>query len=377
MTEGRDGMTSPRRARFRRRVVFAAIHLLVISTLTACERPDPVEQAKRRTVQPARIVVIGPHIGDPAWTALRSGAENAAGRFPNVEIEFVQPADATEPALGEASDAALARDPRAVCVFSASPDLARATVERIVARGVIVVTIGTNVPLTGVFGHVDASISAGAELLGQNLESIARGGRSYVLVHRNGQHTTATNCYNRFMLAARLQFGMSLLDELNSFKEKRPIEELVRQAIDQYQNAALVVTFDPEPWADASLEESLGPATRFATLSGAPALWSAVRANRAAALAGILDGQLGSLAVELAMEGVTNTRALSGAVRVVERELITRENLDGFVERYAQAAGMSAAELERRSRESPRPGGSPPAGGPAATAPARGPAGGE
>jgi hypothetical protein len=204
--------------------------------------------------------------------------------------------------------------------------------------------MGAESGAAGVFAHVDVGLARSAELLGENLTAIATDKRSYLLLHGRGANPTATNCYHRFMLTARKQYGMKLLYEESTVDAERTPSELVHELSGRFQHAGLMVTLDPTPWLTSPPADLLGAEARFATLSAVPALWPALRAGRAAALAGPLDGEIGALAIEAALAGITESRK-PGTVHFATCELVTAESLDNFATRYAGAAGLDLDEL--------------------------------
>lgn len=289
------------------------------------------------------IAVIGPPTGNPQWPAIQGGARRAAARFPSVRLAFFSPPADDPGALARTAEEALAQQPRAVCIYVTSPETAGAAVQDLLTKSPVVVTMGTSAGEAGTYAHVDASLTMAAEELAQKLDIYAAPGRSYVLVHESGRNTAATQCYDRFMMGAEKQYTMTLLEKQNAAESQLSARELIRQMLERFQNASVVVTFNAEPWLSAPPPLTLDSNARFITMSAAPPLWSWLRSGQAAVLIGPIDGEIGELAVEFAVEGITD--AGRGGVRVVEAEFVTRENLEEFAERYAAAAGVPLREL--------------------------------
>ena len=181
-------------------------------------------------------------------------------------------------------------------------------------------------------------------MLGERLEEIARGRRSYLLLHRQGATDTDTRCYERFMRQARPRRGMTLLEERNAAESVQSPAELIRAMFVRFRHAGLAVTLDPAVWLSTPPAELLGGNARFATMGAAPTLWQYLRSGEAAALVGPLDGEIGSLAVEIAILGITESDR-PGQVRIAQLELVNPDTLDDFANRYAEAAGLDLKEL--------------------------------
>jgi ABC-type sugar transport system substrate-binding protein len=270
-------------------------------------------------------------------------------------LETIAPSDESSEALLRVVRDVLAKNPSAICLYVSDADAARTAATEVVRSGTILVTMGISSGATGVFGHVRVDLAGGAELLGEHLQEIVGGKRSYVLLHRYGATPTDTHCYERFMRKARSYHGIKLLEDRNAAEAQEPPAELLRAMFACFRHAGLAVTFDPTPWLSTPPAELLGSNARFATLSAAPPLWRYLQSGEAAALVGPLDGEIGSLAVEIALVGITES-GKAGLERIVRNELVTRETLDDFAKRYAEAAGLDLDQLL------PRPSASQPAG---------------
>lgn len=312
---------------------------LTVSVFIGCDRGP-----RNRALAPdSLIALIGPPAGNPQWPAIQGGAALAADRVPHVRLAFFNPPTDDPEALRQTAEQALAQQPKAVCIYVTSPESASLAVQDLLKRGVVVVTMGTPAAEASVYAHVDASLTAAAEELAEKLDIYAAPGRSYVLVHEAGRNTAATQCYDRFMLGGEKQYTMTLLEMQNAAESPLDARELIRQMLQRFQNASVVVTFNAEPWLRAPPPFTLESNTRFITMSAAPPLWSWLRSGHAALLIGPIDGEIGELAVEFALQGITEPGR--GGVRVVRSQFVTRENLEEFAERYAAAAGIPLREL--------------------------------
>jgi len=344
-------MATPRTAPFNL-AQLALVCVPALLVIIGCDRAP-----KSRVLEPnSLIAVIGPPTGNPQWPAIQGGAARAAARLPHVRLAFFNPQADDPEALRQAAEQALLQHPRAVCIYVSSPETAGPAVQDLISRGMVVVTMGTAAGEASVYAHVDTSLPAAAQELAEKLDIYAAPGRSYVLVHEAGRNTAATQCYDRFMLGAEKQYTMKLLEMQNAAESPLSSRELIRQMLQRFQNASVVVTFSAEPWLAAPPPLILEAHTRFITMSAAPPLWSWLRSGQAALLIGPIDGEIGELAVEFALEGITEPG--HGGVRVVRSQFVTRENLEEFAERYATAAGVPVREL--LPPETPENRGTPP-----------------
>ncbi len=312
--------------------------------VTGCERVPPSPTSGRLPREGDLIVLLGPPASNPQWPAIAGGAKRVIERYPLLRLEIMTPADNRADALLRTATEALAKKPRAVCMYVSDPHAASAAAESIVRSAAILVTLGVGLDVTGVFGHVREDLTGAADLLGKNLEQIAAGKQSYLLLHRAGVNPPQTHCYERFLAKARSHSRISLLEERNAADTQQPPVELLRAMFARFPNAGLVVTLEPTVWLSTAPAQILGQNAHFATVGAAPALWGHLRSGTATALAGVLDGELGSLAAELALAAITEGRR-PGAVRTAPAELVTRATLDDFAKRYAEAAGLDLQEL--------------------------------
>jgi len=317
---------------------------LVLTVVMGCRQAPPLPGSGRLPNEGDLIVLIGPAESSPQWAGIAGGARRFIEPYPALRLEIVAPADNRSETLMQVVREALAKDPRAICMYVSNRAAAAAAAEAVVAHAGILVTLGVELDIPGVFGHVEEDVAGAAELLGRHLDEIVSGKRSYVLLHRAGTSTKDTRCYERFLAKARSYRAISLLEERNAGQGDQSSAELVRAMFTRFRHAGLVVTLEPSLWLSAAPADVLGQNARFATVGAAPVLWRYLRSGEATALAGPLDAELGSRAVELALAAITESRK-PGAVRTVRSELVTRETLDDFAKRYAEAADLDLEKL--------------------------------
>jgi len=297
------------------------------------------------------IVLIGPGQSSPQQAGIAGGARRFIASYPSLRLEIAAPSDNRAAALSQVVRDTLSKNPRAICLYISDQAAARPAANEIVRSGTILVTMGVDSDVTGVFGHVRVDLAGAAELLGERLAKIAGGKQSYVLLHRYGATPADTHCYERFMHKARSSHAIMLLEERNAAEAEELPAELLRAMFARFRHAGLAVTLDPTPWFSMPPAELLGRNARFTTLSAVPALWRYLRSGEAAALVGPLDGEIGALATEMALAAITESRQ-AGLIRIAPNELVTRETLDDFAKRYAAAAGLDVNELLPRSATS-------------------------
>lgn len=291
--------------------------------------------------------MITPAEDDPRLAGIAGGARQCIGRYQPLELRTLTPPDNGPAALNDAAQEALRMQPGAVCVCVAAAETAREAVGALVGRGTTVVTIGDRVDVAGVYGHVRVDWAGGAALLGRQLEQVAGGSRSYLLLHWSSASQEARDCYLRFMAEARASPSLTLLDEADVGSGEPPAAQTLRALLARFPYAGVVITLAPSPWLDERPGGMLGRNTRCATLGAPPPLWRCLSAGEATALVGPIDGALGAAAVELALAGMTQS-VRAGQVRTVECELVTAATLEDFATRYAQAAGLDVrGTLER------------------------------
>ena len=319
-------------------------YCLVLAVVMGCEQVPPTPTSGRIPSEGDLIVLLGPPTSSPQSAGICGGARLFIERYPALRLETMTPAYNRGESILRTVNQALAKDPEVVCLYVSDPQAASAAAETVIGKGTILVTLGVELDVSGVFGHVREDLTGAAELLGKRLEQIVAGRQSYVLLHRNGAGPTETHCYERFLAEARSYRGITLLEERNAADAEQSPVELIQAMLRHFPHAGLIITLEPSVWLTAGASKVLGQNARFATVGAAPALWGYLRSGEATALAGVLDGEMGSLAAEVALAAITESRR-AGAVRTAPAELVTRETLDDFAKRYAEAAGLNLQEL--------------------------------
>lgn len=340
----RTGMGSWAKRVLWRGTAAAFPYLITLVVVTGCEQ-TPAGPAK--CGPPADgdlIVLIGPGQSDPRWAGIAGGAQRFIERYPSLRLHAVAPPDNSRAKLLRAVRDALSEEPRVICLYISYPARARAAIDKILYRSIPLITMGVRPDNPQVFGHVQVNLPGGAQSLGEHLAEIAAGKQSYVLLHWQGASAEDEHCYTRFMAKARSPGGLTLLEQRDASAVKQTPAELLQEMFTRFRHAGLAVTLHPAPWLSTPPAQLLGRDARFATLGAAPALWPYLRSGEAAALVGPIDGQIGALAVEMAITAMSETRQ-TGLIRVVESELVTRETLGEFASRYAEAAGLDSHEL--------------------------------
>lgn len=345
---GREGANAGRARRGLGRACrgLLLVWLAILGAPAGCERDTRSVGEAAQDVRGTVIVVIGPSETDPQWPGIRGGVQRYAARLPILRVHCPAPPDTTPAALLATVDQALELRPGVVCLCVDEPQRWQPAVERIARERVLIVTVGQELDDPRIAAHVGVDLPAAAELLGDNLERVAAGRQSYLLVHGAGSGTLATRCYQRFMEKARRQFDIKLLAEGSAADADGRGDRVLTDLLKRYPRAGLVITLDANLWLrpPAGWERDLrglSPDFRFATLSAAPVLWSRLGRpggdGQAVALVGPLDGDIGYAAVEAATDALLRHR--QGAPRIIPSELVTPETLADFARRYAEAAG--------------------------------------
>lgn len=314
--------------------------LFTLIGLVGCDQGTPPPADEHLPADGAVIVFIGPRAPAGQWEAMCGGARKAAHIYPMVRLETI-PSLPGELELAAARAAEFA--PAAVCMYAPPGEDADAAVRTITAHGAYVVTIGMGQRPELAFGHVRVDWTGAAEKLGRNIEKIAAGKKSCLLLHWSGRAASDADCRARFEQRARHHAAVTIIDERDA-SEGSPVE-VVRQMMALFPHAGLIVTLDPLPWLSSRPEELLGKNANFATIGTPPELWPALRRGAATALCGPFDGEVGRQAVEIALGALTES-ADPGQARTVDCELVTRDLLDSFAERYAEAAGMQVGQFQ-------------------------------
>jgi hypothetical protein len=339
----------------------AGAYLVCSTALTGCERAaDKTGRSAAERNKPL-IVMIGPPENHAQWPGIRGGAERYLKAVPGVRAAFLVPTDESPASLRAVADQACGMKPRTVCLYVEYGEPAGPIVDQITGCGAFVVTIGQRLEGAGVSAHVGVDLVGGAGLLAENLERVAPGRKSYLLIHESGSTPLATSLYQRFRQAAERQYDLHLLEERNAAEQDLSYRDLLMAAADHYRNVGMIVTLDPRVWLsdDEALKQDLLELSRkrdsyglgFATLSAAPRLWAwlgpADEPGEVAALAlvGPLDGELGYAAMQLAGQ-LALASEVSSTSRLIRCELVTPENLGDFAGRYSQAAnGLDVSAL--------------------------------
>ena len=280
------------------------------------------------------------------WASVVSAARAAQRRYTFLRVEAL-PAPAGDSNAETLIAAALARHPRAIAFVSEAPPPEARFAEmrqRIAREGVVLITADT-LPQDGAGGaHVCIDLTSGAELLAEQLETLAAGGRSCLLFHEGSASADPPRraVRDRFLDRVRSHEAVKVL---NDWEEPNTAAAAVTAAgavLDDYRNASLVVSLHP-----ALRPETLGAgraARLWALLGATPAQWPRVDAGGVVALAGVLDGKIGTGIAELVAQQLTNGGQEPG-VRVISCELVTRATLDDFAIRYATAADTTVEAL--------------------------------
>ncbi|MCK4342866.1 MAG: hypothetical protein KAY37_14205 [Phycisphaerae bacterium] len=336
------------------------IYLLIPALVTSCERPPRPGPDKALLEDGVKITMVGPAQGHPQWPGIRGGAERYMAGVPTVKVEFLTPAEDTAASLRETLSPVLEQEPQAVCLYVTKGYVGergklREYLKLVALEQILLVTMGEPFKDTRIYGHVGVDLPGAAELLGDNVQRIAAGRRTYLLLHEDGAEPVATNCYHRFISAARLHHDQDwhLLWEKNAAEGDRPSAELVAEMLELFPHAGLVVTLSPEVWLTA--EHGWGGKLRklnrgycFTTLSASPPLWHWLGTPEvpgdAAALVGPLDGEIGFAAVQMVVRALLSERQAS-PTRRIDCELVTPSNLPDFARRYSESAnGLNVEE---------------------------------
>lgn len=322
----------------------AFTYLLAITQLMGCRQKPRAPDAGVPVPPGTLIAVIGPARTDASWRGIAGGAQRYAHTHRDIQCLPVVPDNEEPTALNAVLTELLTHNPAAICLCVDNPAVAAMAAQRILARGILLVTAGQPLEAVAAYGQVEVAWTDAAEQLAANLDEIAAGRRSYILVHDDGRDRLASQCYARFIGTARTRSKLALLEERNVAASKQPRRDAVQELLGMFPNVGLVVTLDPQVWLSRQPRFRLPPENRFATLSAAPLLWPRLRSGEAAALAGPLDGDIGYAAVELAVDGLMQIPDAQKR-RIIGCELVTPATLDDFARRYAAAAGMDVAEL--------------------------------
>lgn len=226
-----------------------------------------------------------------------------------------------------------------------STELGHAIAGRLQRYDGLLVAIGAKPAGREPFALVAADWCQGAELLAEavntSLEQLNR--RSYILLHADGRGELETNIFRRFHSAMARFTRVTLLDQaaIGAAIPPRSPTEQITEMLTRFRHAGVVVTLDPSPWTGPALFRLEEP-HHFATLGASPTLWPRLRSGEAVALVGPCDGDLGRIAVERAVRGLTGDNAARGSI-LVPCELVTAESLDAFRDRFERAVRPAPA----------------------------------
>jgi ABC-type sugar transport system substrate-binding protein len=314
--------------------------------MAGCERSEE-GRVGRRLSENTRICVIGPYETHPDWQGIRGGARRYGARYSHIECLAVAPTRDDPELLAALVGTVCDNNPQAVCLVVSDPDVARPIARKIQEHTppILLVIIGPQLDGVRAYGNVEVDWAPGAGLLGEKLAEVTTGGRSYSLVHNRGRDPVASQCFDRFTVAAHRLADVHELEVRDASAAGVSESELIRELLALYPNTGLMVTLDPEPWLAASPETLLGSNCRFGTLSTAPRLWPALRRGQAAALVGPLHGDIGYAAMDMAVRGLMEIPSATRRT-AIPCELVTPGTLDDFAQRYAESAGLSVGALD-------------------------------
>jgi ABC-type sugar transport system substrate-binding protein len=325
-------------------VMLVVVHALVFALFTGCRRPPDSAGSGRAFPVGGIIGVIGPSDSDASWPGIRGGAERYHVQSPHIDCLAVTPADDSPQALLAAAEQVCNRKPVAICLCVNDPRGAVPAARRIVAQHIVLVTIGLPVHGVTANGIVEIGWPEAAGILGRNLDVVARGRKSYSLLHEKGRDALSTECYDQFIVAAASRTSMTMLAERDIATASKPAYQLVQEMLQAYRHTGLIVTLTPQVWLSERPRLKLPDLNRFATLGAAPPLWGRLRSGEAVALVGPLDGDVGYAAVDMAVrKAMEIPEALSR--RVIPCELVTPQTLPAFARRYAAAANLRVSDL--------------------------------
>jgi len=172
--------------------LFVALSLLVmVAMLVGCAAPAPTTTTGEDTAAKPYIPVISKGFQHQFWQAVKQGAEQAAGEY-NVDITFEGPATEAEVDKQiEMLQAALAKNPAAICFAALDSKAAIPLLEEAKSKGIPVVGfdsgVDSDIPVsTATTDNIAAAGLAAdkmAELIG------AEGGKVAVLVHDQTSRT--------------------------------------------------------------------------------------------------------------------------------------------------------------------------------------------
>lgn len=310
--------------------------MALAGTAPGCDRPPDALVAPREAPT-GRVLLLSPARPDPGWPFVARGAAHYFEQLHRISFQHADLSDGPVISYGVRVDECLQPPPDVVILPVTDHNIGRSVARRISRTGTPLITYGLAVDVPGVYGHVEVDWVSGVGALARRLPEFVAPHQSYLLIHEAGRSRLGTRRYDRFMGEARRQFGVRLLDE-TSLAPGASQRDAIRELIQRFKHAGLLVSLAPDYWWTASQRELAEVGRPLATVAAPPSLWPLLDRGQAVALVGVLDGQIGRAAAELAL------RTLAGSADAVEppligSELITPETLPDFGRRYAEAVG--------------------------------------
>lgn len=295
---------------------------------------------------------IGPGHGDPSFENVVSGARAFFRTYPGFEVVTVHPATGTPESLLAAASNALDRQPNAVVIWTDDEEEDAAALRMVHEARAVLVTVGPDTDSSIAMGHVRVDPAQGASLLGENVRQLAGKSLTYMVLHANQRSKTGTRCYDHFMMPARGVASPKLVLEKCETGPLAAQSGAVAEMFDTFSHCGLLITLDPAIWQTGGFRSILGEDNRFATLSAAPPLWPALEMGKAAGLVGVLDGEVGAAAAQMAVRCLASRKKQESSPTIAW-ELVTRDNLIEFSHRYRKAAGTLTSDIDRAARGKP------------------------
>ncbi len=285
--------------------------------------------------------MIGPAWSPAQWNAIVAGARDAIAPLRSVELEAMTLPQAADDARQTAAVEEALRDRTAlICLFVRSPERSEKALRTALEGSAGVITMGFAPGSQKAFGHVDIRYAEGAALLGHELPRLLGSGSSYVLLHASGADALHRACFEFFATDALRYPDLRRLAERECPSEDQ-FPAALKSMVETFPNAPLAVALGLEIWGDARLIASLPDTLRIASLGASPEFWPWLDPGRAVALVGPLDGEIGTAAMQFAIECLTRVQP-TVRTRRVRCELVMRSNLADFQRRYWLAVGAGA-----------------------------------
>jgi hypothetical protein len=334
-----------RPVRNRNGVLFRAT-LAATLLLAGCDKPEPGRRFTPQT--PLRIAFVGPETPSERWDFIARGALTHARRHGSIELQ-VLPAAAIQP------DGRLSGDspqPDALIVSCTAPERQGPALLQAVSHYGVIITVGAQVP--GVWGHIQFPAAEASELIARRLPDLLGERRTYVLLHTEGRDGLSDQALRRFEYAARRNYGLRQLAAVNLTQPPRPALECLEGLRTEFPSAAFAVILDSESVLMGDPRDWQARGLPFVTLGATPGLWPWVEAGLCRGMTGVVAGDLGRAAVQMAIEAHTPD-ARPGDFRTVAAEWVDATNLADFSRRFSDAVGLEAGDLRRPAPLLPRP----------------------